>query len=142
MFYRILLATLLILPLGGCAVYGYDHDRGYRNHAYYKGYRHDYSPPVYVTSRYYYDDRRRQYQAPPHYVPAPQPRQRYGYAPHYRDDYKRHEQPRHDRQRDARRQEQRGVKVLRGWDTGRSTPQRYSNGRSYSEQRRSNERRW
>ena len=74
MFYRILLATLLILPLGGCAVYGYDHDRGYRNHAYYKGYRHDYSPPVYVTSRYYYDDRRRQYQAPPRYVPAPQPR--------------------------------------------------------------------
>ena len=75
-------------------------------------------------------------------MPAPQPRQRYGYAPHYRDDYKRHEQPRHDKPRDARRQEQRGVKVLRGWDTGRSTPQRYSNGRSYSEQRRSNERRW
>ena len=143
MLYRILLVASLLIPLSGCAVYGYGDDRGYRDHHYYNGYRRDYSPPVYVTPRYYYDDRRRQYHAPPRYVPAPQPRHRYSYEQRYRGDYKGHQQPRHDKHRDVHREATRGVKMQqRSWDAGRSTQQRYSNGRSYNDQRRSNQRRW
>lgn len=137
--YKILLCALL-LSFAGCAVYGGGYDRGYHNgHAYryHDGYRRDhYAPPVYVTPRYYYYEDRRQ-----HYYPAP-PRHHYGHDHRYRDGYKRHEQPRHEHRRDARRQEHRGGQVQRGWDSGRGTQLRFSNGRSNDHQQRGGERRW
>lgn len=144
--YKMLFSVLLLL-LSGCAVYGGGFDRSYHNgqsYRYYDGYRRDYyAPPVYVTPRYYYDDRRHQYhQAPPRYVPAPPPRQHYGHEQRYRDGYKRHEQPRHDYRRDQRRHEHRSGQIQRGWEGGRNTQQRFSNGHRHNEQRRSGERRW
>ncbi|SDO62845.1 hypothetical protein [Ectopseudomonas guguanensis] len=145
--YKILLCALL-LSFAGCAVYGGGYDRGYHNgHAYryHDGYRRDhYAPPVYVTPRYYYYEDRRQhyYPAPPRHVPAPPPRHHYGHDHRYRDGYKRHEQPRHEHRRGARRQEHRGGQVQRGWDSGRGTQLRFSNGRSNDHQQRGGERRW
>ena len=142
---RLFFAALLFISLSGCAVY--DYDRGYHSgHAYryHDGYRRDYyAPPVYVTPRYYYEDRRQHYYpAPPRYVPTPPPRHHYGHDQRYRDGYKRYDQPRHDYHRDQRRQEHRGGQIPRGWDAGRNTQQRFSNGRSHNEQRRSGDRRW
>ncbi len=143
--YKMLFSALLLL-LSGCAVYGGGYDRGYHNgHAYrhVDGYRRDYyAPPVYVTPRYYYEDRRQHYySAPPRYVPAPPPRHQYGHDQRQRDGYKHYDQPRHDYRRDSRRQEYHGGQNQRGWSSGRNTQPRYSNGSNHREQRRA-EGRW
>jgi hypothetical protein len=137
--HKMLLSALFLL-LSGCAVYGGGYDRGYHNghgYRYHDAYRRDYYP----TPRYYYDDRRPRYYhpAPPRHVPAPPPPSyHYGHQQHHRVDDKRHQQPRHDYRRDPQRQEHRGGKVQqRGWDTGRSTQLRFSNGRQHNDQRRS-----
>ena len=138
--YKMLFSALLLM-LSGCAVYGDGYDRGYHHghgYRYYDGHRRDYYPPP----RYYYEERRHNYYpAPPRYVPAPPPRHQYGHDRRYRDGYK-HQQPRHDYRRDQRRQEHRSGQIQRGWEAGRNTQHRFSNGRSNNEQRRSGERRW
>lgn len=143
MLYKMLLSALFLL-LCGCAVYGDGYGRGYHSgygYGYYEGYRRDhYLPPVYVVPRYYYEDRRHHYYpAPPRYVPTPSPPPRYGHERHNLDGY-----PRHDERRDARRQELRGGSNQRGWDAGRHTQQRLSNGRSQNQNppRSNAERRW
>ncbi|MFV9683571.1 hypothetical protein ACNFD4_12885 [Pseudomonas sp. NY15367] len=141
--YKMLFSALFLL-LSGCAVYGDGYDRGYHHgYRYYDGYRRDhYAPPIYVTPRYYYEDRRqRYYPAPPRHVPAPPPRHHYGHEQRHRDGYQRYHQPRYDYRRNHGLREHQGGQVQRGWDAGRSTPQRFSNGRSHHEQRRG-ERRW
>ncbi len=142
--YKMLFSALFLL-LSGCAVYGDSYDRGYHHgHRYYDGYRRDhYAPPVYVTPRYYYEDRRyHYYPAPPRHVPAPPPRH-YGHQQRHRDGYKGYDQPRHDDRRDHRRQDYRSGQVQRGWEAGRKTQQRFSSGQRHGEEHRSRgERRW
>ncbi|WP_275544423.1 MULTISPECIES: hypothetical protein [unclassified Pseudomonas] len=141
---RLFFAALLFISLSGCAVY--DYDRGYHSgHAYryHDGYRRDhYAPPVYGAPRYYYEDRRQHYYpAPPRYVPAPPPRHHYGHDRRHRDGYKRYDQPRYDHRRNHGLREHQGRQMQRGWDAGRSTQQRFSNGRSHNQQRGIGERR-
>ena len=146
MSYRTMLAALLFIPLSGCAVYGdgYDYDRGYRDHHhshhYYNGYRRDYSPPVYVTPRYYYYDGRRhdrhRYDGK-RYVPAPshqhgferRDHQRHdGYSRHdRRDDWRRQDGRRHDsHQQSQRKQHLQGLPVGKQWHGKQQVQQRYS----------------
>ena len=142
MSYRTLLAALLFIPLSGCAVYGDGYDRGYRDHHhshhYYNGYRRDYSPPVYVTPRYYYyDDRRhdRHRHDSKHYVPVP-PRQHGFYQRDHKghDGYSRHDGSRDDwrrhdgHQRSQHKQHLQGLPAGKHWDGKRQqqVQQRYS----------------
>ncbi|WP_343350664.1 hypothetical protein [Pseudomonas sediminis] len=134
--FKMLLSALFLL-LSGCAVYGEGYERGYhQGYRYHDGYRRDHhAPPVYVTPRYYYEDRRHQY--------YPTPPRHYGHEQRHSGSYKRYDQPRHDYRRDHRRQEYRSGQIQRGWDTGRKTQQRFSNGRSHGDEHRSRgERRW
>lgn len=122
MFYKTVLAALLGLSLGGCAVYGggYGHDYGYRGHDRYYSSSHYQAQryPVYVAPRYYgYDDRRydrRHYDERRHdqrrYLPAPPAR----FSSHERRYDSRHD-GRYERRHDGRGRDYRAEQPRKGW---------------------------
>lgn len=145
MSYKSMLLALLVLSLGGCAVYGggsgYGHrgyDRGH-SHTYYQVQRY----PVYVVPQpqryraYHHDGRRYgdHRHAPRYYVPAPQPRhyqthqyqKRHDYRivqPHAgwdgRRDHYRNQQQRHDAQWGGERRGGDRRDERKGWERQRN----------------------
>lgn len=146
MSYKSMLLALLVLSLGGCAVYGggsgYGHrgyDRGH-SHTYYQVQRY----PVYVVPQpkrygaYHHDGRRYDdhRHAPRYYVPAPQPRhyqthqyqKRHDYRivqPHAgwdgrRDHYRNQQQQRHDAQWGGERRGGDRRDERKGWERQRN----------------------